>query len=387
MRNATMSLALAAIAFASGCLPAEKDSNNGLDDQLAFYPFNNVSGPLAAGAAIPVEVAHAPKYAVLCDLSAFVKGNGGCTDSVAGSTVQVNATELVAASCDGDACLITDAAPGDDGWMHFNLTGLEPGKTILHVTVKQADGQQYSDRYSLTFITPQSLAVQSSFDQGSGVQKPGDIYAAFGSRYAVFPGGHADVYPSLTGLDDQGNTVVLYGGPVSAVSAAEAVALPQVVEQYYASIEALAPGTTTVTVTVGGLSRTLPFRVADPGDIVAAELRTPVGSPQDMFDWADDPLGAGPPATSLSMYGSTTAVVVLHLRDGSLAVGGAGFLSSSAPTILDVRTFDTNSTVMPSDRDRLALPNFDYASVAVGSASISGTIAGIPLAYSVDVHP
>jgi hypothetical protein len=60
---------------------------------------------------------------------------------------------------------------------------------------------------------------------------------------------------------------------------------------------------------------------------------------------------------------------------------------SSAPTILDVRTFDTNSTVMPSDRDRLALPNFDYASVAVAGASISGAIAGVPLADSVDVHP
>lgn len=289
---------------------------------------------------------------------------------------------LVDASCDDGACNVTSRADGS-GTVHLLVTGTRDGSATLHVNVKSTnDGATWSDAYPLRFSTATRIAVMN----GSG--PVGD------TSYAVMPGASFSWCPELrdasetklvTNIDAVGMT---HSGDAQAITIVDGTST-YVTPGCTAFVGSKA-GTATLTFTAGSLTATGSIRVADPSDIVAASLyayadataNADAGSSTTNADAGpsgDGEIGRPPglaasPVTSIDVTVGSSFVdyaSVLKLKDGTLALGGAGNFVSSSDEALSVTSMGTDPAIAQTD-----LSIFPMGGV-IGDGTVDATFGSV----------
>jgi hypothetical protein len=318
--------ALAAVAL-SGCWYA--GHSNGAEGNLDFgvVGMNNVAGrdlpfwlqvvrypsqwqnictqPAAATPALTPDEGVRPQGGNICP------GNG-----------QLDSTPLALteAHCDDDACTVTDESNGSDippaGSLRLRVTAKQTGSIRVHVSARAQDGSgSWTDSYAVTVKAVDRIAWDHVV--------PDDAPAGG----AVLVGTPADWTPEAWAADGTSLASVRDGFDTTWDGAAFAVGTDGIARAQQA-------GTATVTMQAAGLTKTATVRAFDPSEVVAMEVRagTDIGAVGDgkRVDVATD-VTQGDAVTSIeldnSLYEVGPYVVVLTLKDGTRALGGAKSLA------------------------------------------------------------
>jgi hypothetical protein len=245
--------------------------------------------------------------------------------------------EDVRATCDDDACEI--AVVGGNA---LRITGRRAGVATLRVRAKDEDGNDRAGSAPLTFVTARDILVaQDRRPDGSDMA----VMIGASARWSV--GLAVDAEPSRVELDDDQLKVETFG---DAVELTRAPADPSsfVVAFRHA-------GAARVRFSIGPFSATRDVRVASSEDVVAIEVHT---AHRDRFgSFVVDPgtvdLLTPPTDAELiddEMTGARrTFASVLVLRDGSKALGGAGFFALVPETTEGISLY-AHDGLDPSER-------------------------------------
>jgi hypothetical protein len=244
---------------------------------------------------------------------------GNCGGTMCPPSIEV--LSLVGASCDDGACTATtdgkvQASPA------FVVTPTKPGPTTLHVTVKARSGATYEDTLALTIAASGTIGVYDhAYKELVGRTRRASLV---GTDFAWLVTLEANGKRCAASLD--AFAVTIDGdafAPTGAINNEPGVQL----------LKATRPGTAHVRVVAGTATRDIALTAADPADVTAIELHAltvPPGPPQDKLDVeAEDNVAPDALATanvSVS-YEKTEWAVLVRLKDGTTAIGGADQLS------------------------------------------------------------
>ncbi|MEO8878230.1 MAG: hypothetical protein ABI461_21735, partial [Polyangiaceae bacterium] len=298
------------------------------------------------------------------------------------SDLNTEPIQLINASCDNDACAVTEETVAG-GIVALLITGKRDGDTTLRVNVKSTSGSStWGDSFPLTFATPVSVGVHR---QDTETNQPG---------YAFMPGASFRWCPSLN--DANGNVLTEIPSSITNALSGAAVSTPPP-DQYAAltncvSFSASAPGTSAVTFDAQSLTTTDSILVANPSDIVGAELRAFTNASESVDGGTENDGGADGGAASGTIEPTATTLIelttddfyghgyasLLTLKDGTHALGGAGFYQSTFVNAVSVLTNDTDPQMA-----RTTLSVAPDGSV-IGDGQVVANINGI--AISVPFH-
>ncbi len=308
------------VAATSACLPV-------LEPGTAPLQVSN-PGTSVFGVPMQVTVTHRDAQWRWCELSSL-KGNGGC------SGLTDTALTLEAVSCDDQACEVHPAiSPSTPGTLELEVLALRPGTLVLHVKAAAASGGAH---YEAVTELQTREATELRLTQLSDLT----ILAPF----ALLPGATADLEVQALAAD---GTQLAFPrqGAVSATMSGQAVSVssdPHATD--FLSLRAERPGESTLTVTLGHLSRTDTLRVAELSQVVDFEVRERKDTYVD-FAQAD---ALGPVVTTLTSSRTRfDKMVVLHLADGTLALGGANALTLEPAQVGSLDVYNPTSSDGPA---------------------------------------
>jgi hypothetical protein len=321
----------AVVAAAGGCYPEHASGKgNGDTGALEFaVQGNSYSASLVAtGFQVEVEISRTDPGWESCVISKSVPNGTSQIQDCNG--LPTEPISFIDGSCDDDACTVTPET-NSSGEVALLVTGTRDGLTHLHVDVKSTTSSAtWGDSFPLTFSTPTKLTVKRTDTEDD---QPG---------YSLMPGASFSWCPSL--VDASGNVLVSIPSAITHTWSGATIA--EGTEQYAApncaTFQVAAPGTSTVAFIAQTLSAVESVTVADPNDIVGVELRPYVDSSNSD---GTSTIGATA-ATSIDLttddYLGVSYASVLTLNDGSHALGGAGFWSSSSSETVSIYTNDTD---------------------------------------------
>jgi hypothetical protein len=365
----------AALVVAGGCYPQHSDGGGNGDTgalEFAVQGDQSNSSLVATGFQVEVEISRTDPQWQSCIISKSVpNGSSRVQDCSATNPEPIS---LIDASCDDDACTITPET-NSSGEVALLVTGTRDGLAKLHVDVKSTTSSAtWGDSFPLTFSTPTQLTVKRSDTEDDQ------------AGYSLMPGASFSWCPSL--VDANGN--VLSEVPSAITNAASGATIAVVQPAQYAeptncvAFQAAGAGTSSVTFNAQSLSATESVTVADPNDIVAAELRPYVDSATDADAGTTNGGStiAASAATSINLttddYYGVSYASVLTMKDGSHALGGAGFYTSSSDETVSILTNDTDPQVA-----RASLSIVSTGEV-IGDGTIDATIGTVKV--SVPFH-
>lgn len=227
---------------------------------------------------------------------------------------------LEEAHCDVGACTVSDdsAQARTPGSVLLRVTPTHAGSITLHVSVRATDGSDsWDDAYSVTVKDVDRLVWQHLL--------PDDAPASFG----VLPGTPVAWNPQAVAADGQ----YLAAAPVAFHTEWQGDAF---VMDSDGVVRAQKAGVATVTMSAAGKTKTESLRVVDPNDVTAIEVRSGIefGNPNSgrgaWFDVESD-VSQGDALSSIELDAGPAQigpfVLVLTLRDGTRALGGAQSLA------------------------------------------------------------
>ncbi|MEO7108973.1 MAG: hypothetical protein ABI183_00930 [Polyangiaceae bacterium] len=363
VRLASISAAVVAL---GGCFPEHSDGEaNGDTGALEFaVQGDRYDSPrVATGFQVEVEINRIDPQWQACVISKSIpNGSSRIQDCGALNTEPIS---LIDASCDDNACTITPET-NSSGEVALLVTGTRDGLASLHVDVKSTTSSAtWGDSFPLTFATATALSVHR--------QDTEDVKAGF----SLMPGASFSWCPSL--LDANGDVLVSTPSSITNAASGAAITVDSSANQGDASncaeFRAAAPGTSSVTFNAQALSHSESITISDPNDIVAAELRPFLDSSTDADAGDGGATIASSPATSIDLttddfYGLSYASV-LTLKDGSHALGGAGFYKASSEETVSILTNDTDP--------EMARTSMSVASMGsvIGDGTIDATIGTV----------
>ena len=297
---------------------------NGLDHQLyAVHGDAMVTSAAIPSPGVPYHlvVSRHDAYDATCNdvlppRSAGIHLQGGGGFSRTCTSPPTAAIELVSATCDGNACMVQPTASASPEQIELDVVVPTESDVTLHVRVRRVDGTgEYEDRYPLTVHAPNRIfAADRSTAAISHVILPGAVvslqFALYWNDRPVELGREVVFETTSSTTDviarDAGSTSTTFRGVAERA------------------------GTTTLTVTSSGLSRTLPVRVGAEADVVKIAFNHALYSTDKedapAHDAGEDPVGA-PYTEHTSTEDGLALVMVLTLADGSLALGGVSHLN------------------------------------------------------------
>ena len=341
MTSFLRSLLFAGIASAAslGCV-REPGPSNGESGALEFAVKSDATDVtvLATGFATEIDVTRYDSYWQCPDLSKSVPVGTRTADVRAQSCgANPEPISIIDARCDDGACSVATKNDDGSGIAKLVVTGSRDGAATLHVDVKSTtSGATWGDSYAMTFSTPTRVAVLRHTEDTAD------------TTYASLPGASFVLCPELRDASD-----AKLAAPTDSISAA-IVGDPNVtfddpsstyVEPGCVAFHAAAPGTSSIAFAAHAMTASATVKVADPNDIVGAELYAVT-----KHVGLDEEIGASPtlastPTTSMTMsagqgslYVAYDLASVLHLKDGSLALGGAGRYKASYDGALYLET-------------------------------------------------
>lgn len=310
-----------ALSTMAGC--DAQNRSNGVHGQLTFY----ASSPLPVGLA-RVEILDGTVNVSNCHFTSGSYGIPGasCSES------DVAVVELISASCAGVGCVVeSTSASGSAGVVTLRTS--DAGTARLAVRVRLADGREKSDEIDLHTVHVTEMQVHCERGMADGEACPG-VYGVFaGARWSYFVTAMAGDAP-ISSFDPE---IVLDGTSVTLEPGVSGGSLYLV---------ASTPGTTHVTIRVGGQTWSADLRVASPSEVVDVALLAPTA---DARFYADDPLNRGfdtavPfPSTLPPGGGIAASYPVWSLADGSRVPGGVGTIVSSDPSVVEVTSLSAPS--------------------------------------------
>ena len=373
LRFASISLGLAAVA---GCYPEHASGKgNGDTGALEFAVQGNSwdATLVATGFQVEVEIGRTDPGWETCVISKSLPSSSGSSRIQDCGGLNPEPISFIDASCDDDACTVTPET-NSSGEVALLVTGTRDGLTRLHVNVKSTTSSAtWGDSFPLTFSTPTKITVARTDTE--------DVRAGF----SLMPGASFSWCPSL--VDANGNVLTETVGSITNAASGVAIAIDQP-SQYAQPTSCVAfhvttPGSSSVTFTAQSLTETESVTVADPNDIVAAELRPFLDSSTSGTGDADagsaSPDGGSPiastAATSIDLttddYYGVVYASVLTLKDGSQALGGAGFYVSSSKETVSILTNEVDEAMA-----RTSLSISPMGSV-IGDGTIDATIGTV----------
>ena len=273
--------------------------------------FTQASGPgsfapktAVVGVPFPVQVAELALPGGNCGLSLCPPG--------------VEQLTLVSASCEGATC--TTRTDGTlQGGPAFLVTPTTAGPTTVHVTVRRPSGATMEDTLPMTFLDTGTIGVRDH------------AYKMLVGRvaHASLVGTELTWKVTLEGPDgkDCAATTDAFAMHVDGDAFGPTGALES--EAGVQHLRAQHAGVSHVRFSVGAATRTVALTAVGPADVTAIELHALTSSPNTPLDSLDVEAedGVAPdadmaPAVHVS-YEDSHWVVLLRMRDGTTAVGGA----------------------------------------------------------------
>ncbi len=229
---------------------------------------------------------------------------------------------LLDATCDQGGC--STSITGTE----LSVTGLVEGTFTLTVTARLKDGTVLVDSTKVTFVTIDAIALTCDRD-----------YACPGPN-AVFPGANFawKAQPMSKGA-------IVTGKMVITAEPAGIVEITSAPENY--SVRAIKPGVATLRLKSGAAERLQTIRVAAISDVVSGSVRLAAElscAPVICVDADTQRLGDAAPDKITTL--SPRFMLAWLLKDGTLAVGGAGRITSPTAGV----------EVLVAGRDQPSLP-------------------------------
>jgi hypothetical protein len=351
------SLGLSSLA---GC--AFSDPTNGSSDNLTF------TGPAASVVGEPVsfDVQHEEAALQLC-------GKSDCGNLIGGKASPIASVSAV--GCDGDACTIDQSLDGSV--VRLTVVGKRETSTSLNITVVLADGSHMSDSFPLRFLAATRIGTYCNGTCGGArAVFPGAILAWRLRAENVSDGNMTPLHTSLVDATVSGGAVKILNSPVDYGPGSD----NEPASPYWAlGLQAVAPGTSVVHLTAGGVTRDVTVRVASRDQIADAELhRDSTGDDPNYVD-VDAPAPLLPFDSQIQNDEGHFSFVLIHLTDGSEAIGGAGYLSVTKP--LDIWS---DSTGANDDTTKLATGTFTLDAEGYGPGMVLFDLGTIHHAWKVD---
>lgn len=349
---------------AAGCFPEHSNGEaNGDTGALEFAVQGSITSAslVATGFQVEIEINRFDPQWQACVISKSVPNSGSSRIQDDCGGLNSEPIALIDASCDDGACTITPET-NSSGEVALLVTGTRDGLAKLHVDVKSTTSSAtWGDSFPLHFSTPTQLTIQRT-DTEEG--QPG---------FSLMPGASFSWCPSL--VDANGN--VLAEIPSSITNATSGAAITIIQPDQYAeptncvAFQAAAPGTSSVTFSAQALDSIQSVTVADPNDIVAAELRAYLDSSDESGASTIAPTAATSIDLTTDDYLGVSYASVLTLKDGSHALGGAGFYKSSSDETVSIYTNDTDSQMARASLSIAAMGE------VIGDGTIDATIGSV----------
>lgn len=322
------------LATAIGCYA---NPVNGEDGHFAF------AGPHAAalGESLVLRVAHDTQHLELC-------GKTDCSDLLPG----VNAIDsVVAADSDVPECTVA-AAEVTGGVVPITIQCPGMAHPKVHLRAHLTDGSELEDRFQVAFLPAARVGIYCR-----GGDHCGGHYGRFaGAGFNLYARAESDdgtpLYTAKIDAAVDIDAVAVGGTPTETTQSGTAWVGPIPVlsttpyPAWILSFSTAHPGPAHVRLTAGAASRDLLVNVADPNDIVDANLTADqdptqyVDVDQEQFDsFPQDPLSVS--------GGADSGQLLITLRDGNKVWGGAGFLTVDSH--LSVATDSQPPTVADTD--------------------------------------
>ncbi|MGH7280148.1 MAG: hypothetical protein ACRELY_01370, partial [Polyangiaceae bacterium] len=300
---------------------------------------------IATGYAIEVDVTRYDSYWQCPDFSKSVApGTRTTAVRIQSCGADPEPVALIDATCD-EGCSVVPKNDDGSGTVKLVVTGLKDGGATLHVDVKSTTSSAtWGDSFALQFSTATRMAViTQSADTGN-------------TSFASMPGASFVWCPELRDANETKLLAPSDAITTSVTGDSGVIVFDSGSNSYVppgcSSFAAGQPGTSSVVFTAQSVSASGSVRVANPNDIVGADLYALTAtSSGDASGGADDEIGNPPrldasPVTSIDLTLDDTQVdfaSVLRLSDGSLALGGAGNYKSSSEEALWVVSDGTDT--------------------------------------------
>jgi len=305
-------------------LPAGGCYSNPVNGEQGNFAFVG-PGAAALGEPLVLRVAHDTKHLELC-------GKSDCSDLLSG----VKAIESVlAVDCDVPDCTISAGAV-EGGVVPIRVQCPGIARPKVHLQARLTDGSQLEDKYQVAFLAAARV----------GIYCPGGQHC--GGRYGLFAGAGFDLYARAESEDGtalytatigavvDSDAVGVSGMPVERMPTADAWVGPIHVNgntmypSWVLTFSTVHPGLAHVRLNAGTASREVTVNVADPNDIGDANLETKQSAGLDGNQFIDVDAEPAEPLGSDSLRvngGALYGELLVTLRDGSRAWGGADFLT------------------------------------------------------------
>ena len=296
-------------ALATGCGGSNpftelRNANNGQQGNLDFF----ADPATGVGQATDVLVRRADKGKYDCATYQTPLSFSGDSTSVQCHYADVTSPveEVLDASCDQGGCSVVLS-----NHTGVSVTGLTPGSFTLTVRARLADGTVLTDSTAMAFVPIDAIGLECTLDYSC----PGPNAVFVGSSFSY------NAQPMNKG-QYVGGTVLVTVDPPAIVEVTSGA------QQY--TVRALKPGVATLHLRSGKVERLQTIRVAAFEDVVSGRvhLRRELPCGQVVCVDADANRVGDVAPDKLSSWG-TTFVLAWVLRDGSLAVGGAGRVTTS----------------------------------------------------------
>ena len=328
-----------AAAASVGCV-REPGPSNGESGALEFAVKTDATDAtsLATGFATEIDVTRYDSYWQCPDLSKSMPvGTRAADVRVQSCGANPEPISIIDAHCDDGACTVTPKSDDGSGIAKLVVTGSKDGASTLHVDVKSTtSGATWGDSFAVTFSTPTRIAVLRHTEDTAD------------TTYASLPGASFVLCPELRDAGD-----AKLAAPTNSISATivgdQNVTFDDPSSNYVepgcVAFHAASAGTSSIAFAAQVMTASATVKVADPNDVVGAELYAVTKHLGLEEEIGPSPTLASTPTTSLTMSASQDSfdaaydlASVLHLKDGSLALGGAGRYKASYDGALYLET-------------------------------------------------
>ena len=366
--SVSISTGLVVTTSLGGCIPQRVDpGGNGESGSLDFQieETTSTSTTIATGFEAELFVQRFDDQWRNCE---FSKSVGLAPQSC--TSINNEPIDLIDVSCDG-CTAIHDV--DQNGGVRFKISSDHDGVATLHVDVKsKSSSATWGDSFPLHFATATRLVVQRQSNADDR------------QKYAVLPGASFQWCPVLESAD----SVALFAPSKSFTSAVVGAALqidpPGAYSDFPSCVlfHAANPGASTISFQAGSLSQSAILKVADPNQIASAALFTVLTEVAPDADLDATPTFDTTPITKVTFTTypqGLDLVSVLTMKDGSLALGGAGRYVSSSQDLLEVNSYGSAPEIAESRLGFASVPD------AVGTGTIDATFGALKISIPFSV--
>jgi hypothetical protein len=288
-------------------------------------------------------------------------------------------TQVVAAACDDDACVVESIDPPDtSGFVSVNVVGAVAGPTVFRVRAQLDDGSELSATASVAFAAPTGLHVSCNAALTDGYSL-GAPYGQCGGLSPVFINSG---WRWTLSFDSDAGLLPVFKPSVTVQGSA--VAYDDTSGWFQSGA---ADGTAEVTIASRLYAEDVPVKVVSPADIVSGEARLVTfadGIEQPIADLGPAPTTLWYPTRSSERFegddGTVAILPRLILSDGTEAHGGAAFFASNHPEICTLyNLYDGAHLIQETFLDPICN--------SVGGVTFSATVGAASISWPVTVAP